>query len=666
METAEQFIDSIDSRDPPTLHFLHLTLPHSPTIYLPSGKAYEEIENILVGGELATDYWDIDGWKVTQAFQRHLLQVGFVDRFIGSLIQKMKQEGIYDKALLIVTADHGISFLPGHRARAFTPFNYPDILSVPLFIKLPGQKKGAVRDEAVETIDILPTIAGSLDIDVPWKLDGENPFKPKPEGWKNENVTRQLKLKNIPTVDALKFPQDPQQKYETLKKKYILFGSGPEELLYRTGPGNELLGMKAEEALQNKLILKTQTQLDKIGPVVHVDPESNFIPSWITGRVVGFPKENNVSPQWLAISVNGIIQATTQTSFLENTDRFSALLPEKSFKKGNNHILVFRISQEAVKVSYPKNSSGNDNSNYDLGSQSYIWNKDRSQYRLFQRPDDSLMIMFGNGNTYEIPEAQAGQIETIQYSPEAIYFQGHFGDWKNREGSIKILLFSGQNLVYADDWINPQVFENNASKNPQSSTRLVLRVPVYQNKKANLSNIRIFLVDEKESVQEIGIPPYVLSSFQNNNLRHFFYGALSYCQGPAVVTGNRDALKNPLKTTHPASPGRVDRVYFDDRQKVFRFKGMAVDKKTFVYPEKALILVNGKMIASTRVGPRPSGKQTTRNRPTRNIDFKIDVPLEHFKNPTSDRVQVYFSYKNKKRTELEYSKFFPWTDNPCF
>lgn len=112
-----------------------------------------------------------------------------------------------------------------------------DILGVPLFMKLPGQKKGAVRNEAIQVIDILPTIADSLDIDVPWKLDGESPFKRK-----EESSTRPIISDTASTVEALKYPRDPQRKYKTLKKKYILFGSGSEDLLYKIGPKSELWG----------------------------------------------------------------------------------------------------------------------------------------------------------------------------------------------------------------------------------------------------------------------------------------------------------------------------------------------------------------------------------------------------------------------------------------
>ncbi|MFQ5584488.1 MAG: sulfatase-like hydrolase/transferase, partial [Calditrichia bacterium] len=129
----ENFIESISSKNKSTLYFLHLALPHTPFIYFPSGKTYTELHHMIAGRSSSKDSWTSDHWLVAQAYQRHLLQVGYTDKLIGRLIQTMKASGIYDEALLIVTADHGISFLPGERARGYTQFNYPDILSIPLF-----------------------------------------------------------------------------------------------------------------------------------------------------------------------------------------------------------------------------------------------------------------------------------------------------------------------------------------------------------------------------------------------------------------------------------------------------------------------------------------------------------------------------------------------------
>ena len=71
----------------------------------------------------------------------HLLQIAFADAFLGRLREKLEAEGLYERALVIVTADHGVSFTPGLRNHTLDPSgrNAGDLLWVPLLVKLPGQ-----------------------------------------------------------------------------------------------------------------------------------------------------------------------------------------------------------------------------------------------------------------------------------------------------------------------------------------------------------------------------------------------------------------------------------------------------------------------------------------------------------------------------------------------
>ena len=170
-----RFVDSIDSTSKPTLYFLHTLLPHVPFCYLPSGKIYD-MNSTLEG--LTDERWNDDERAVNQAYQRHLLQVGFVDTLLGRLIARLKDIRLYDRSLIVIAADHGVSFCASDARRPITDTNYQDILPVPLFIKEPFQQEGIINDRNVETIDILPTIADILDITFPWRVDGHSMCDP--------------------------------------------------------------------------------------------------------------------------------------------------------------------------------------------------------------------------------------------------------------------------------------------------------------------------------------------------------------------------------------------------------------------------------------------------------------------------------------------------------
>lgn len=169
-----QFVHSITATDKPTLHFLHSLLPHVPWEFLPSGKRYQKRE--IPGLDITKEEWGEDDWLVVQGYQRHLLQVGFVDKLLGDLLTRLQTLGLYDQSLIVITADHGASFWPNESRRGASPAHPQDIFGVPLFMKTPYQQEGRVSDRPVKTIDIVPTIADILGVALPWPVDGRSVY----------------------------------------------------------------------------------------------------------------------------------------------------------------------------------------------------------------------------------------------------------------------------------------------------------------------------------------------------------------------------------------------------------------------------------------------------------------------------------------------------------
>ena len=53
-----------------------------------------------------------------------------------------------------------------------TRSNAEQIAWVPLFVKRPLQRAGTTSTEPIQLIDVLPTIADVLDVNIPWRTDG--------------------------------------------------------------------------------------------------------------------------------------------------------------------------------------------------------------------------------------------------------------------------------------------------------------------------------------------------------------------------------------------------------------------------------------------------------------------------------------------------------------
>jgi hypothetical protein len=148
-----------------------VVLPHVPWQHLPSGARYYPASSF--GIERADGRWVSDPWWATEGQKRHLLQLEFVDALLGELLKELERADLYERSLLVITADHGAAFWPGQTRRLLAGHSHPsDILRVPLFVKAPFQQTGRISDAPIETVDILPTALALLDVDMPWRADG--------------------------------------------------------------------------------------------------------------------------------------------------------------------------------------------------------------------------------------------------------------------------------------------------------------------------------------------------------------------------------------------------------------------------------------------------------------------------------------------------------------
>jgi arylsulfatase A-like enzyme len=98
--------------------------------------------------------------------ERYRGEVRYVDRSIGELLSGLKAAGVYDEALIILTADHGEEFWEhGGTSHGYTL--YDEVLHVPLVIKLPGPTQPVAKETSVlvANADLMPTILDLCRVD---------------------------------------------------------------------------------------------------------------------------------------------------------------------------------------------------------------------------------------------------------------------------------------------------------------------------------------------------------------------------------------------------------------------------------------------------------------------------------------------------------------------
>jgi len=337
----DRFLGSIEADGGPSLNFAHVWFPHGPWSYFPSGSQSSLGPEPAPGRDELADTWE--GRFVTlQAYQRHLLQVGYVDRLLGDLLERLRQTGLYDRSLVVVTADHGMSFREGESGRSASQANLQDVALVPFFVKQPGQERGAVADYHVETIDILPTIADVLDVRIPWRVDGETALRDPGRG----TIRVLTRPRDEPDGEA-SAPLDAllRAQEQAVERKVDLFGEGSWESLFAVGPRRGLLGRPAAELVAGSADDTASVDHELTEELLaRVEPGLPFVPSPLQGHVEG---DGARAGRTLAVAVNGTIAALAVIYRASGEERFSALAPESAFRTGANTVEFFWVDGEA-------------------------------------------------------------------------------------------------------------------------------------------------------------------------------------------------------------------------------------------------------------------------------------------------------------------------------
>jgi len=330
-----RFVAAVTPEQQPTLYFLHILLPHKPWKYLPSGREYNERgSSVWQAKNQRKGIWDSDEFAVAEQYGRHLLQLGFVDKLIGDLLDRLKQAGLYDPSLIIMAADHGIGFSPGESLRNPSRKNVSQIMMVPLFIKAPHQTRGAVLDQRVETIDILPTIAQILNISIPWQVDGQPALSPDLRDRTSRILVRREGARQE------EFQLDMTKEDPALQRKLTLFGSGTGfDRVFQFGPHAELIGKRVDEIGMRKRVPVTLTDENAYR---NVDLNAQVQPVFISGVI-----RETLESITVAIAVNDVVRAVTKSfSAGAKGSRFGAVVSETSFRPGKNEVAVYLLDTE--------------------------------------------------------------------------------------------------------------------------------------------------------------------------------------------------------------------------------------------------------------------------------------------------------------------------------
>lgn len=105
-------------------------------------------------------------------FEKYLAEIAIVDAQLGQLLAAIEKQGLEERTLLIVTADHGEAF-GEHDSKYHATTVYEELLRVPLLFVNPALEPRVV-DQHVSLIDLGPTILDLFRLPTPGTFMGQS------------------------------------------------------------------------------------------------------------------------------------------------------------------------------------------------------------------------------------------------------------------------------------------------------------------------------------------------------------------------------------------------------------------------------------------------------------------------------------------------------------
>ena len=181
MTKTIQFIEK--NQDQPFCYVVSLPDPHGPNrVRAPYNTMYVGTE-IPIPESLLKPASGIPSWappnpRINPRWLRANMpqyygMVKCIDDNIGRLLTTLRRRDLLDNTLILFTSDHGD--LCGEHGRSEKGVPYEGSARVPFLLSYPGVVPGNLRiDEAMSTVDVMPTLMGLLGVDAPSDVNGRD------------------------------------------------------------------------------------------------------------------------------------------------------------------------------------------------------------------------------------------------------------------------------------------------------------------------------------------------------------------------------------------------------------------------------------------------------------------------------------------------------------
>lgn len=96
----------------------------------------------------------------------YMEKITMVDRWVGKVLDTLKQEGLWDETMVVIMSDHGNPMGNGEHGhgimRKSRPWPYEELVHIPLLMHVPGVEGGKRISSFVQNVDVTATIYDAL------------------------------------------------------------------------------------------------------------------------------------------------------------------------------------------------------------------------------------------------------------------------------------------------------------------------------------------------------------------------------------------------------------------------------------------------------------------------------------------------------------------------
>jgi arylsulfatase A-like enzyme len=263
-EDAQQYLSEYADGDTPFLLFVSLGTPH-----FPHNTAPEEYQSLYPESEikLSPNVPEKNQQKARKELKGYYGHCTATDKVVGDIIAKIKELGIWKNTIFVFTSDHG-EMMGAHGVRPCAKqLAWDESIRIPFLINYPGigNNKGAVVNAPINTPDILPSLLGLANIDIPTTIEGEDLSalikSPDPD------IDRAALIMNVCPFDS-EYSNKEYRGIRTKQYSYVCSHKGAFMMFDNIRDPHQmdnLLGQSEYNGLQKELDKKLNEELKKIG-----------------------------------------------------------------------------------------------------------------------------------------------------------------------------------------------------------------------------------------------------------------------------------------------------------------------------------------------------------------------------------------------------------------